>query len=193
MNDPFSLFSSWLSQAEKVEPCDANACALATIEATPEGLMPDVRIVLLKQHDADGFIFYSNFTSAKGLQLTKHPVAALDFHWKSLRRQVRMRGKVHRVSAAIADAYFATRPRESQISAWASLQSQRLETREQFEAELAEIDRRFPGEIPRPDHWGGWRLVPACLEFWEDRPGRQHHRQRFTRAGQEWERTLLYP
>ncbi|MFA7440095.1 MAG: pyridoxamine 5'-phosphate oxidase [Sphingomonadaceae bacterium] len=193
MHDPISLFSAWLAEAETTEICDANACALATIESTADGPFPDVRIVLLKQHDADGFVFYSNFTSAKGVQMERHPVAALDFHWKSLKRQVRTRGKVHRVSTATADAYFATRPRESQISAWASLQSQRLETRAQFEAKLAEFDRRFPGEIPRPDYWGGWRLVPASIEFWEDRPGRQHHRERFTRAGQQWERTLLYP
>jgi pyridoxamine 5'-phosphate oxidase len=194
--DPIGHFSNWLAEAEATEPSDANACALATVEDGPLGPRPDVRIVLMKHHDADGFIFYSNFDSAKGRQLAACPWAALDFHWKSLRRQVRISGSTHIVGAAVADAYFATRPRLSQLSAWASEQSRPLDHRETFEARLAAIGVQFPTQVPRPPFWGGWRLTPERIEFWEERDGRQHHRECYTRQGAEpgdWQFGLLYP
>lgn len=197
--DPFEIFTDWFNLARESEPADPNACALATIENSPAGPRPDVRVVLMKEYDRNGFVFYTNFTSAKSRQMEATGVAALDFHWKSLKRQVRMAGKVHKVSAAQADAYFATRPRDSQLSAWASRQSEPLGSREEFEAALVAMDQRFPGEVPRPAFWGGWRLVPDWIEFWEDRMGRQHHRQRFIRVATEdptlfdWKGSLIYP
>jgi len=194
MENPVTRFSAWLSEAEASEINDPNACALATIATAADGTpRPDVRIVLLKAHDARGFVFYTNFTSAKGRQLAENPHATLDFHWKSLRRQVRVSGPVSKVAAEEADAYFATRPRESQLSAWASLQSQPLDTRQSFEARLAEMARHYPSEVPRPPHWGGFRLAPDWIEFWEDRTGRQHHRERYDRTGDAWAMGLLYP
>jgi pyridoxamine 5'-phosphate oxidase len=204
MTDPFEQFAAWYAEAQASEINDPNACALATAAMDGDGLpRPDVRIVLMKDFDARGFVIFTNYDSAKGRQMRSVPVAALDFHWKSLRRQVRMQGSVGRVSAEESDAYFATRPRESQLSAWASLQSEPLDVRATFEARLAEMAARFPGEVPRPNHWGGYRLVPDWIEFWEDRPGRQHWRTRFVRTaapeirGQTdsggWESGLLYP
>ncbi len=194
MTNPFSLFAAWYAAAQESEPNDPNACALATAELDGGGLpRPDVRIVLLKGADQAGFTFFTNYGSAKGRQLRACPVAALDFHWKSLRRQVRTQGSVSRVSEAESDAYFASRHRESQLSAWASMQSEPLDSRATFEARLAEMAARFPGAVPRPPHWGGYRLVPDWIEFWEDRPGRQHHRERFVRSGDNWEMGLLFP
>lgn len=194
MTNPFQQFEDWFARAQESELNDANACALATADLDAEGLpRPDVRIVLLKGVDDGGFTFFTNYGSAKGRQLRACPVAALDFHWKSLRRQVRTQGAVARVSAAESDAYFASRHRDSQLSAWASMQSEPLDRRETFEARLAEIAARFPGDVPRPPHWGGYRLVPDWIEFWEDRHGRQHYRERFERTADGWRTGLLYP
>jgi pyridoxamine 5'-phosphate oxidase len=194
MTDPYQQFAAWYAEAQATEVNDANACALATVEPDGDGPpRPDVRIVLMKGFDADGFVIFTNYDSAKGRQIRACPVAALDFHWKSLRRQVRVQGRIGRVSAEESDAYFATRPRESQLSAWASLQSEPLDRRETFEARLAEMAARFPGEVPRPQNWGGYRLAPDWIEFWEDRPGRQHWRTRFARHGSDWRSGLLYP
>ena len=166
MTNPLPQFEAWYARAQESEPNDANACALATVELDGDGLpRPDVRIVLLKGVDEGGFVFFTNYGSAKGRQLRACPVAALDFHWKSLRRQVRTQGSVSRVSAAESDSYFASRHRDSQLSAWASSQSEPLDSRATFEARLAEMAARFPGEVPRPPHWGGYRLAPDWIEF----------------------------
>lgn len=194
MTNPLQQFETWYALAQESEPNDANACALATAELDGDGLpRPDVRIVLLKGVEADGFTFFTNYGSAKGRQLRACPIAALNFHWKSLRRQVRTQGSVARVSMAESDAYFATRHRDSQLSAWASLQSEPLDARATFEARLAEMAARYPGDVPRPPHWGGYRLTPDWIEFWEDRPGRQHHRERFVRTADGWQMGFLYP
>lgn len=189
--DPFQLFHEWLAEARVSEPNDPEAMALAT--ACSDG-RPSVRIVLLKDHGPDGFVFYTNEQSAKGTQLAAHPGAALLFHWKSLRRQVRVEGAVERVTGADADAYFASRARDSQLGAWASDQSRPLESREVFEASFEEVKRRFEGQpVPRPPHWGGYRVVPASIEFWSDRPHRLHERRLFVREGDGWREGLLYP
>ena len=190
-DDPVALFVDWLADARRTEPNDANAMALATVDA--DGL-PDCRVVLLKDVDARGFTFYSNRESAKGEQLAARPAAALLFHWKTLRRQVRVRGRVEPVSAAEADAYFASRARESRIGAWASEQSRPLADRAELEAAVARATARFDGsDVPRPDRWTGWRLAPESLEFWRDRPFRLHDRLGFARDGQGWSRTRLWP
>ena len=189
--DPFVVFARWLEEAGASEPNDANAMALAT--AGPDGA-PDVRMVLLKGCDPSGFAFYSNRESAKGRQLGANPQAALVFHWKSLRRQVRVRGPVEELQPAEADAYFATRARDTRIGAWASDQSRPLESREALEARIAEQARRFEGgDPPRPPYWSAWRVVPAAIEFWRDRPFRLHDRLLFERDGEGWRRTRLYP
>jgi pyridoxamine 5'-phosphate oxidase len=191
--DPFGLFAEWFAEAVKSEPNDPNAMALATAGA--DGL-PDVRMVLMKGYDADGFVFYSHVASQKGRELAANPQAALLFHWKSLRRQVRLRGPVTPVSAAEADAYFATRPKQAQIGAWASKQSQPLESRFAFEQAIAkEAARHLIGEVPRPPGWSGWRVTPSHFEFWHDRPYRLHDRIEFQRdaPGQSWRKTRLYP
>lgn len=191
--DPFGLFAAWFAEAKAAELNDPDAMALATVD--PSGL-PDVRMVLLKGADARGFAFYTNEESAKGAELLSMPKAALVLHWKSLRRQVRARGPVERVPAAEADAYFASRSRPSQLGAWASEQSRPLAERATFEARYAEIEQRFDGKnVPRPAHWGGYRIVPVQIEFWMDRPHRLHDRIRFTRerAGSPWQKTRLYP
>lgn len=194
MDDPIARFAAWYAEAEASEPNDPNACTLATVDPdAPGGPAPDCRVVLLKGFDAAGFVFYTNRQSAKGRQLARCPAAALGFHWKSLRRQVRIRGPVVAVDDTTSDAYFATRPRESQLSAWASSQSDPLDRRETFEARLAEAAARHPGAVPRPPHWGGYRVQPLEIEFWEDRPGRQHHRELYRRMGDGWAVTLLYP
>src|SRR5690606_4899828 len=188
---PLALFCEWLEAAKAREPNDANAVALATADA--DGL-PDCRMVLLKDADARGFTFYSNTGSAKGRQLAANPQAALLFHWKSLRRQVRVRGPVEPVSAAEADAYFASRARESRIGAWASDQSRPLDSREALEEAVARETARFgEGEVPRPERWTGWRVIPRSIEFWRDRPFRLHDRLRFDRAGEGWTRARLWP
>ena len=197
--EPFVLFASWLAEAEGAEPNDPNAMALATVDV--QGL-PNVRMVLLKGLDAAdrgadrGFVFYSNFESAKGIELLGAGKAALLFHWKSLRRQVRVRGPVVTVSDAEADAYFATRARGSRLGAWASAQSRPLESRFALEKAVAQVTaRHLIGDIPRPPHWSGFRVTPVELEFWHDRPFRLHDRLVFRRdaAGQAWTRTRLYP
>jgi pyridoxamine 5'-phosphate oxidase len=190
-SDPFHLFDEWLAEARASEPNDPEAMALAT--ADPEG-QPSVRMVLLKGHSPNGFLFYTNEHSAKGEQLAGNPSAALLFHWKSLRRQVRVEGSVERVGAEQADAYFATRARDSQLGAWASDQSRPLDGRETFEQRFEEIARRFAGQdVPRPPHWGGYRVIPERIEFWTDRPHRLHERRLFTREGGDWREGLLYP
>ena len=198
-SEPFGLFADWLQAAKASEPNDANAMTLATIDAMG---MPDARIVLLKDVDARGFTFFSNQESAKGEQLWAHPSAALVFHWKSLRRQVRVRGVVEQVSAAEADAYFASRARESRIGAWASDQSRPLDSRAELETRVTAQTAAFDGqEVPRPDRWTGWRVVPQQIEFWRDRAFRLHDRLRFDRMvedededeGKAWRRTRLWP
>ncbi len=194
MDDPVIRFARWLEEAEATERNDPNACALATVAREGDGaLRPDVRMVLMKGFDARGFVFYTNLGSAKGRQLGDVAEAALCFHWKSLRRQVRLQGPVALVEDAEADGYFATRPRASQLSAWASAQSEPLDSRATFEARLGEMAARFPGEVPRPPFWSGFRMAPRWIEFWEDREGRQHHRERYARGDDGWTRGLLYP
>ena len=191
--EPMALFSRWLGQAEAHEINDANAMALATTDA--DGL-PNLRMVLLKDVSAGGFVFYTNTQSAKGIELGALGKAALLFHWKSLRRQVRVRGSVAAVTAAEADAYFATRPRGSRIGAWASQQSRPLPSRAVLEKAVADFAARYPGEsVPRPFHWSGFRLTPLEIEFWHDRPFRLHDRLRFTRgvAPEVWTKERLFP
>jgi pyridoxamine 5'-phosphate oxidase len=191
-DDPFALFADWLAEATQSEPNDPNALALATVD--PDGL-PNVRMVLLKGVDARGFVFYTNFESAKGREILASMKAAMCFHWKSLRRQVRVRGPVEVVEDAEADAYYASRPRGSRIGAWASKQSRPLESRFALEKAVAEYTAKHPiGEIPRPPHWSGFRILPQEMEFWHDRPFRLHDRAKFTRDGDgPWSRVRLYP
>jgi pyridoxamine 5'-phosphate oxidase len=190
-DEPYRLFAAWFAEAEKSEPNDANGVALATVD--PEG-MPNVRMVLLKGFDESGFVFYTNFESAKGKEILGSMKAAMCFHWKSLRRQVRIRGPVELVSKEEADAYYATRARGSRIGAWASKQSRPLESRFALEKAVAEYTLKFAvGEIPRPDHWSGFRIKPRTIEFWQDRPFRLHDRIVFSRAGEGWEKSRLYP
>jgi pyridoxamine 5'-phosphate oxidase len=189
--DPIALFSSWLDEATASEPNDPNAMALATVDG--DG-MPNVRIVLLKGFDERGFVFYTNFDSAKGRELLASRKAALGFHWKTLGRQVRVRGAVAPVAPAEADAYFVTRPRGSRIGAWASQQSRPLESRAALEAAVAAFSQKFPAEdIPRPENWSGFRLTPAEIEFWSAGAFRLHARRHFRREGEGWAETLLYP
>lgn len=189
-DDPIAIFDAWLTEAEAGEPNDPNAMALATADANGR---PSVRMVLLKGHDERGFVFYTNREGRKAGDLAAQPHAALLFHWKSLRRQVRVEGSVGHVTDTESDAYFASRSRASQVGAWASDQSRPLDARETFETRYAEIEARFPGDVPRPPHWGGYRVIPQVIELWEDRPGRLHHRRLFTRTGDGWAEGLLYP
>ncbi|MFG1345598.1 pyridoxamine 5'-phosphate oxidase [Xanthobacter autotrophicus DSM 431] len=192
-SEPFALFADWLADAEKTEPNDPNAMTLATVDS--DGL-PDARMVLLKGLDARGFVFFTNTGSAKGRELAATPKAALVFHWKSLRRQVRVRGPVEQVSDAEADAYFATRPRLSQIGAWASSQSRPLEGRFALEAAVASATARYAlGTVPRPPHWTGFRVLPVAMEFWHDRPFRLHDRLQFRRESEAaaWAKSHLFP
>lgn len=189
--DPFALFERWLGEAREHEPNDPNAFALATADA--DGA-PDVRMVLLKALENGGFTFYTNLQSAKGRQLADNPRAAVLFHWKTLRRQVRARGRVEPVSAGEADAYFAERARDARIGAVASDQSRPLPSRAELERRIAEAEARYgAGDPPRPAHWGGWRIIPEAFEFWRDRPFRLHDRLVFERDGRAWRRGLLYP
>jgi len=191
MTDPFSLFDTWFHAARESEINDSNAMALAT--SGTDG-RPSVRMVLLKGHGPDGFVFYTNQQSRKGGQLAENRQVALLFHWKSLRRQVRIEGAVGPVSATEADAYFASRGRDSQLGAWASLQSETLSHRDAFEARFEEVRARYEGQdVPRPPHWGGYRVAPERIEFWEDREHRLHHRRLFLRSGESWAESLLYP
>jgi pyridoxamine 5'-phosphate oxidase len=189
--EPWALFKSWLEDAARSEPNDPNAMALATVD--PDGL-PNVRMVLLKGFDPSGFVFYTNTESTKGRELLATGKAALVLHWKSLRRQVRARGTVSLVSDAEADAYFKTRPRDSRIGAWASQQSRPLESRFAFEKAIATTAAKYAlGEVPRPPYWTGFRIAPVSIEFWHDRPFRLHDRISFTREGEGWRKTRLYP
>ncbi|NUT01205.1 MAG: pyridoxamine 5'-phosphate oxidase [Sphingomonas sp.] len=189
--DPFALFDEWFAEARASEPNDPEAMALAT--ATPDG-QPSVRMVLLKGHGPDGFTFYTNLDSRKGAELSANSRAALLFHWKSLRRQVRIEGPVDPVADRDADSYFATRSRDSQLGAWASYQSRPLDARATFERRFEEMTRRFDGEaVPRPQRWSGFRLKPELFEFWSDRPHRLHERRLFSPAGDGWREGLLYP
>jgi pyridoxamine 5'-phosphate oxidase len=192
-NDPFMLFAEWLKDAEKSEPNDPNAMTLATVDE--EGL-PNARMVLLKDFDDKGFVFYTNYESQKGQEIQATMKAALVFHWKSLRRQVRVRGVVEKVTEAEADAYFNSRPRDSRIGAWASAQSRPLEGRFALEASVAMYAAKYAiGTVPRPPHWSGFRIMPLSIEFWHDRPFRLHDRVVFRRAvpNGEWDKAKLYP
>jgi pyridoxamine 5'-phosphate oxidase len=189
--NPFQIFGDWLREAEASEPNDPNAMVVATADASGR---PAARMVLLKAWDERGFVFYSNLESRKADEIRENAQVALLFHWKSLRRQIRIEGSVSPVTEAEADAYFASRHRLSKLGAWASAQSRPLASREAFEAKLSEMERRFPGEdVPRPNSWSGWRLSPEYFEFWRDRDFRLHERLVFGRAGEGWETGLLYP
>lgn len=191
--NPFTLFDAWMAEARASEPSDANAMSLATID---DSGMPDLRVVLLKGVSPDGFVFYSHQDSAKGRELKSNPKAALNFHWKSLRRQVRVRGAVEEVSREMVAAYFATRARNAQIGAWASQQSKTLEHREDFKRELAAMEEKYAGKpVPVPTGWSGWRVMPEVIEFWRDRPFRLHDRLVFekNKHNNDWQTKLLYP
>ncbi len=192
-DEPLALFAAWMQEAVRGEPADPDAMALATVDG--DGL-PNVRMVLLKGVDARGFVFYTNMDSQKGRELDAKPKAALSFHWKSLRRQVRVRGPVEKVTAAEADGYFATRPRLAQIGAWASQQSAPLESRRAFEKAVALYTAKYAlGEVPRPPIWSGYRILPLVFEFWQERPFRLHDRIEFRRKtiDRAWAKTRLYP
>jgi pyridoxamine 5'-phosphate oxidase len=190
-SDPFALFDEWFAKALASEPNDPEAMALATADVTGR---PSVRMVLLKGHGSSGFVFYTNKESAKAEQLASDGRAALLFHWKSLRRQVRVEGRVEQVTDAEADAYFAGRARDSQLGAWASDQSRPLGSRATFEQRFEEMEHKFDGRnVPRPPHWGGYRVVPERIEFWTDRPHRLHERRLFIHNESGWTEGLLYP
>jgi pyridoxamine 5'-phosphate oxidase len=192
-DEPLRLFAAWLGEATAAEPRDPTAMTLATVDA---GGLPNARMVLLKCVDERGFVFYTNVDSKKGQELDGHPQAALVFHWKSLNRQVRVRGTVERVTEAEADDYFATRPKQAQIGAWASKQSAPLESRLAFEKAVALYAAKYAiGAVPRPPNWSGYRIVPLRIEFWHDRPFRLHDRIEFVREnpGAPWSKTRLYP
>lgn len=192
IDEPFSQFNEWYALARESELNDSNAMALATVDADGR---PSVRMVLLKGHGPDGFVFYTNFEGRKAGDLLVNPNAALLFHWKSLRRQIRIEGAVARVDDATADAYFATRSRDSQLGAWASDQSRPLESREVFMARYADMSARFDGqEVSRPPHWSGFRLIPRRIEFWQDREHRLHERWLYSADGKGgWAKGMLYP
>jgi pyridoxamine 5'-phosphate oxidase len=192
-DDPFALFAAWLEEATASEPRDPTAMTLATVDAAG---LPNARMVLLKGADARGFVFFTNMDSQKGRELDAQRKAALVFHWKSLNKQVRVRGAVERVTDAEADAYFATRPKQAQIGAWARQQSRPLESRLAFEKAIAVYAAKYAlGSVPRPPYWSGYRIVPTVMEFWQDRPFRLHDRIDFRRAepGAPWTKTRLYP
>ncbi len=190
-DDPFALFAAWMAEAEQSEPNDPNGMTLATVA---EDGRPSARMVLLKGWDAGGFVFYTNLESRKGRELAGNPFVALLFHWKSLRRQVRIEGPAAPVTDAEADAYFATRPRLARLGAWASDQSRPLDGRATLVARVAALEARYMlGEIPRPPHWSGYRVAPTVFEFWQDMPFRLHDRTLFTRDGDAWRTEKLFP
>jgi pyridoxamine 5'-phosphate oxidase len=190
-NDPFTIFGTWFTEAKQSEPNDPNGMTLAT--ATPDG-RPSARMVLLKGWDREGFVFYTNLQSQKGAELAANDQVALLFHWKSLRRQVRIEGTATPATDVEADAYFATRPRLARLGAWASDQSRPLDSRATLVARVAALEARYVlGDIPRPPHWGGYRVQPARFEFWQDMPFRLHDRTSFTRDGDAWRSEKLYP
>ena len=192
-DEPLRLFAAWFEDAKRSEPSDASAMTLATVD---DDGMPNARMVLLKGFDQRGFVFYTNLESVKGRELGRRPKAALVFHWKSLNRQVRLRGTVEPVEPAEADAYFATRARLAQIGAWASKQSAPLESRLAFEKAIAmTMAKHAVGTVPRPPYWSGYRIKPLVIEFWHDRPYRLHDRIEFARAAPDapWSKTRLYP
>jgi pyridoxamine 5'-phosphate oxidase len=191
MLDPLAQFQTWFAEARAAEPFDATAMSLATADATGR---PAVRMVLLKHADAQGFVFYTNLDSPKSHDLRANPRAALCVHWPKLERQVRVEGRVESVTEPEADTYFASRPRLSQLGAWASQQSQPIAGRFVLEQAVAAAALRFPfGAVPRPPNWSGWRVVPAMIEFWQQRAFRHHDRQRFTRVGESWRAEWLFP
>ncbi|QEE46896.1 pyridoxamine 5'-phosphate oxidase [Rhizobium sp. WL3] len=190
-SEPFALFATWLKDAEASEINDPNAVALATVDA--DGL-PNVRMVLLKGFDVRGFVFYTNFESQKGQEILGQKKAAMCFHWKSLRRQIRLRGEVEVVSDAEADEYYQSRPLGSRIGAWASKQSRPLEGRFALEKAVAEYTAKYAlGNVPRPPHWSGFRIIPSSIEFWHDRKFRLHDRIEFRRDGDGWSKVRMYP
>ena len=191
MTDPFILFDQWYAEARASEINNSNAMTIATADASGQ---PSARMVLLKGHGPAGFVFYTNQQSRKAGDIGENPKAAILFHWKSLRRQIRIEGSLSPVPDSTADAYFATRSRDSQLGAWASDQSRPLDRRETFEARFDEMAERFAGgDVPRPPHWSGYCLVPARFEFWQDREHRLHERRTFVRNGEDWTEGLLYP
>jgi pyridoxamine 5'-phosphate oxidase len=191
IDDPHVLFDAWYAEAKLSEPNDPDAVALATADAQGR---PSVRMVLMKGHDARGWVIYSNRESRKAGDLAANPCAALLFHWKTLRRQVRVEGQVSLVSDAESDAYFASRGRDSRLGAWASDQSRPLDSRETFTERVEAMRRRFEGrDVPRPPNWGGYRIAPETIEFWRDREHRLHERRLFTRNGDGWTEGLLFP
>jgi pyridoxamine 5'-phosphate oxidase len=191
-DDPIGLFLRWMQEAQASEPRDADAAALATVDS---GGLPDARMVLVKKFGEEGFVFFTNSESAKGRELAENPKAALVFYWKSLNRQVRLRGTIKQVSEQESDDYFASRPRRAQVGAWASQQSRPLASRKALEAAVARYEKQYAGKVPRPPHWIGYRLVPLAIEFWADRPFRLHDRLVYTRdaRGKPWARERLYP
>ena len=190
--DSLGLFAQWMQEARKGEPRDPDAAALATVDANG---LPDVRMVLVKKVDERGFVFFTNSESAKGAELGGNPKAALVFYWKSLNRQVRIRGAVEQVSEQESNDYFASRPRGAQIGAWASQQSRPLANRSELEAAVARVEKEYVDKVPRPSYWVGYRIVPSAIEFWADRPSRLHERLLFSRAaaGDAWTRKRLHP
>lgn len=191
MTDPFSLFNQWFAEARASEINDSNAMTIATADASGQ---PSARMVLLKGHGPEGFVFYTNKQSRKAGDIAENPKAAILFHWKSLRRQIRIEGSLSTVPDTTADEYFATRSRDSQLGAWASEQSRPLDSRATFEARFEEMSDRFAGgDVPRPPHWSGYCLSPARFEFWQDRAHRLHERRAFVRDGDTWTERLLYP